>query len=383
MDHAIEENQLIAAGIYDPASPHAADRLALVEWLAGRGVTLEQMIERGSRSLSGLAGDLAIRPGRRVTARDIAEETGMTVDEVMSLALAAGFPPEGPDSPSFTEGDAHVFSVFRGGANLFGDAATRRFTRVLGSSLSRVAEAAVTLFQVNVEQPILESGGSELAIAQENLRAVETLEGVRAVIDNLFGSHVETAIRRLREARPSRSPDSVQFAVGFVDLVGFTTVTQRMPVRDLALLVERFEETAYDVVAAFDGRVVKLIGDEVMFVTRDCGDACRIALTLFERFAEDRTVTPRGALAYGEMLARGGDYYGPIVNLSSRIAQIAVPSELLVTAEVARSVESGDLAFEPAGRRMLKGFDEPVSLLTVSRTKSAAAGNSTTSEDPA
>jgi adenylate cyclase len=377
----VDEKEFIDAGIYDPASPHAADRLQLIEWMVERGVTLEQMVERGNRSLSGLAGDLALRPGRRVSARDIAEQTGIPVEKVLALALAAGFPPPGPDAPSFTEADIQVFVTFSAGASLFGEAATQRFTRVVGSSLSRIAEAAVTLFQVNVEQPILESGGSELSIAQKNLSAIETLGSVRVLLDSLFGSHVETAIRRLREARPTRSPDSVQFAVGFVDLVGFTTVTQRMAVRDLALLVEHFEEACYDVVAAFDGRVVKLIGDEVMFVTRDRGDACRIALTLFERFAADRSVTPRGAIAYGEMLVRGGDYYGPIVNLAARIAQVAVPSELLVTAEVASEVAAADLDFEPAGRRMLKGFDEPVSLLTVSR-KLAAGDILTTNEVP-
>src|SRR5437764_220656 len=83
---------------------------------------------------------------------------------------------------------------------------------------SRIAAAAVTRFNVNVEQPTLESGGSELDIAKKNLRAIESLEGVRVMWSSLFGAHVETAIRRLREARPRRSPDRVEFAVGFVDL---------------------------------------------------------------------------------------------------------------------------------------------------------------------
>ncbi len=354
---------LVAAGVYDPGSPHAQDRLALIEWLLGRGITVDQMIERAGRSLSGLAGDLALRPGRRLSAREVADSTGMGVDEVVAIALAAGLSPAQLDVKSFTEADIAMFAAFTGGAALFGEAATRRFARVVGSSLSRIAEAAVALFQVNVEVPLLESGGNELTIAIKNLRAIETLDGVRALLNSLFSAHMETAIRRLREARPSRSPDIVAFAVGFVDLVGFTTLTQSMATRELADLVERFEDTAYDVVAAYDGRLVKLIGDEVMFVTRSAGDACRIALTLLDRFAGDPAVTPRGAITYGEMLVRGGDYYGPVVNLASRVAQIAVPSELLVTAEVAAAASAADLVFEPAGKRMLKGFEEPVSLL--------------------
>ncbi|HYC55776.1 MAG TPA: adenylate/guanylate cyclase domain-containing protein, partial [Candidatus Binatia bacterium] len=291
----------------------------------------------------------------------------LPVADILSLSLAAGLPPSQPDDLAFTEADLLLFEVFRGGSALFGETATRRFTRVVGSSLTRIAEAAVTLFQANVEQPILDAGGSELTVARRNLQAVESLEGVRGLISSLFGAHVETAIRRLREARVDRAVDHVLFAVGFIDLVGFTTLTQRMQSRELADLVERFEETAYDVVAAHDGRVVKLIGDEVMFVTRGAGAACEVALSLLEQFARDASVTPRGALAYGQMLVRSGDYYGPVVNLASRVAQIAIPSELLVTAEVAANAGRADIAFEPAGRRMLKGFDEAVPLFAATR----------------
>jgi adenylate cyclase len=104
-----------------------------------------------------------------------------------------------------------------------------------------------------------------------------------------------------------------------------------------------------------------------MFVTRSPLAACRIALGLFESFAADTAVTPRGAISYGEMLVRGGDYYGPVVNLASRVAQLAIPSELLVTSDVASGASGSDVVFEPAGKRMLKGFEEPVSLLTATR----------------
>ena len=69
-------------------------------------------------------------------------------------------------------------------------------------------------------------------------------------------------------------------------------------------------------------------------------------------------------MAYGEVLSRDGDYYGPLVNLASRIADLAVPNEILVTAEL-RDAVGGD-RFSAAGRRMLKGFDEPVELYALS-----------------
>ena len=112
---------------------------------------------------------------------------------------------------------------------------------------------------------------------------------------------------------------------------------------------------------------MKLIGDEVMFVTLDATAACDIALALFEEFAGDPAVRPRGALATGDLIVRGGDYYGPTVNLASRLAELAVPAELLVAPAVAAEARSAGLRFEPAGKRMLKGFDEPIALLTVER----------------
>jgi adenylate cyclase len=225
----------------------------------------------------------------------------------------------------------------------------------------------VSLFQVNVEAPLREAGRGELALAEQNLRGIESLHGVGSLLPVLFSAHVETAIRRLREARSSVTLGTARLAVGFVDLVGFTTLGRRFSPQELVEVIERFEEVAYETVASRDGRVVKLIGDEVMFVVRDAAAACEVALTLVEHFASDPAVTPRGGLAWGELLYRGGDYYGPTVNLASRVAQIAVPGELLVTTEVASQAPGAGLGFEPAGRRMLKGFDEPVALLTVAR----------------
>src|SRR5262245_35774616 len=357
-----------AAGLYDPGAPDAADRLALLEWLAARGVTLAQMVEAArDASLSGLAGDLALRPGRRTTARDLAREYGLTVEQVRKVSLAAGLPPRAPDEPAYTVDDGRLFAAFIGGVAMFGERAILRSTRVIGSSLARIAEAVVSLFQVNIEGPLREAGVGELAVAEQNLSAIETLHGVSSLLPELFSAHVETAIRRLREARSSVALGTARLAVGFVDLVGFTMLGRRASSQELVEVIERFEEVAYDTVAARDGRVVKLIGDEVMFVVRDAAAACDVALTLVEHFAGDPAVTPRGGLAWGELLYRGGDYYGPTVNLAARVAQIAVPGELLVTTEVASQAAAGGLRFEPAGRRMLKGFDEPVTLVAVAR----------------
>jgi adenylate cyclase len=171
----------------------------------------------------------------------------------------------------------------------------------------------------------------------------------------------------MRSAREQRSVDLLHLSVGFVDLVGFTELSRKVSARDLAALVAEFEGVSNDIVTARDGRLVKLIGDEVMFVAVDAAAACDAALSLVERFAGHQAVTPRAGLAAGPLLMRGGDYYGPIVNLASRIAELAVPKEVLVTEQLVAAAGAQRFRFEPAGKRMLKGFDEPFALFAAVR----------------
>jgi adenylate cyclase len=221
----------------------------------------------------------------------------------------------------------------------------------------------VSLFLQDVEAPHVAAGGSEVALAQKNLNAIELLLGLRPLIDVLFRAHVEEAIRRSRVARTSQSPyHTFAMAIGFVDLVGFTPLADQLSPAELGRLVGDFEARAYDAVAEHGGRVVKLIGDEVMFVAVDAEAACRAALALISGFRDGGRATPRGAVAFGDLVIRGGDYYGPLVNLAARLAELAVPSELLVTPEVASRAPG--VAFVPAGRRMPKGFTTPVELLS-------------------
>lgn len=365
---------LEAAGLYDPTAAGAAERLALLEWLAAQGATVQQMIDtprRGS-TLTGLAGDLALgATSERLTLAEAAARVGTTPERLERLHLASGLPPVDPSARQLGPEDALAFAAFARGADLFGETAILQFVRVLGSSLARIAEAGVSLFLVNMEGPIREANAGDLALAQANLAAIRAMQGIPTAIQSMFRSHMEVAIRRLRTTRDERSVDLVRMAIGFIDLVGFTSISRQLSARALADLIAEFEARAHDIVAERDGRLVKLIGDEVMYVTRDASTACDVALTLVEQFSDDPAVMPRGGLAFGPLVMRSGDYYGPIVNLASRIADLAVPNEVLVSAEVASHAAPERFRFEPSGKRMLKGFDEPVVLYAAQRAERA------------
>src|SRR5690606_31615929 len=117
--------------------------------------------------------------------------------------------------------------------------------------------------------------------------------------------------------------------VGFADLVGFTAQTQQLDTTALASVVGRFEAIAYDVVPARGGRVVKTIGDEVMFVHDDDVEGCRTALELARRYRDEEALSDvRVGLASGPVLERDGDVFGHTVNLASRIVSVAFPGSV-------------------------------------------------------
>jgi adenylate cyclase len=130
-------------------------------------------------------------------------------------------------------------------------------------------------------------------------------------------------------------------AVGFADMVGFTTLSQQLSEEELAAVVARFEEVAHDTVTGGGGRVVKMIGDEAMFVADSALDAARIGLALAEAYADDELLSDvRVALAVGPVLVQDGDFYGPVVNLASRVVNMAAPGAVVVTDEFHAAVQA-------------------------------------------
>jgi adenylate cyclase len=361
-----------AAGLYDPDAPDAAERLELLVHLESAGVPIEQMVNALAQgSLHAAVTDMRIRPGRSMTVDEVAADAGVPVDLLRRITLAAGVR---IGDNGYRESDLDTFRLFAGSADLFGEDATLQFTRAVGSSMARVAEAALSLFLVNVEGPLMQQGRGAMPLAEASEDAAELLNVVPSLMGGLLRLHMQAAVSRQRIVnRSTDDPSLFGLAVGFVDLVGFTPYAQGVTAAELAGFIETFEARANDVVAARGGRVVKHIGDEVMFVEADPATACDIALQLIDGFGAEAGVAPHAGVGFGPLVARGGDYYGSVVNVASRIADLAVPGELLVTNEVHEAAVGSDseLVFEPAGRRMLKGVPEPIPLWSVTRSSPA------------
>jgi len=358
-----------AAGIYDPAAPNAEDRLATLRFLEDLGATTPQLVRAVRQGrMPALAAELAIAPGPLRTFEEAAQRTGLTVDAISTLSRLVGLAPLEEEHARFTDAMLDSFQTVTLGTQMFGEEATLHFGRVLGNAMARIAEAAQSLFLLRVEAPLHADDASELEFVRAQVEGVELFGVIPQLMETLLRAHMVQGIGRNISDLDAAYQGMSTVAVGFVDLVGFTPLSQALEPAQLLKLISDFEGQAIDVVAAQGGRVVKLIGDEVMFTAEDARRGCQIALDLFDAFRGDPTVQARGGLHVGPTLAWGGDRYCATVNCASRISELAVPYEMLVTDTVRSAV--GDTAgfdFEPAGRRMLRGFPEPVTLFSVTR----------------
>lgn len=316
--------------------------IRLLEMLRERGVGDEEIVEAlKADSLHLLAVDQMLGPPRkRMPLSQLVAETGMDPATMKRLWRALGFTDVDDGELAFSPLDVEAIVSLRGLMRT-GTADVEiavQLARVIGSSMARIAEAEI----------VASNGLKGLEGDSDNLSTIDladrfarysavTLPALPQLLIYAWIRHLHAAGRRAMVALDKGAPNisELTLAVGFVDLVGFTILSQQLTTQELGAVVSRFEELSSDTVARHGGRIVKMIGDEVMYVAEDPEAAVEVGVVLKEEYSREKLLTEvRAGVAYGTVLAREGDYYGPVVNLASRIVNIANPGSILVSDRV-------------------------------------------------
>ncbi|OBK81586.1 hypothetical protein A5649_10815 [Mycolicibacter heraklionensis] len=345
---------LQAAGIAD-----ARERAGLVEYLHGLGFTTEEMVDAERRGrLFGLAGDAVGRSGPPdYTLRTAAQALGVSVDDVAQAWRMLGLSVPSRDTPALSQADVDGLATWVQMRSYLGEPVDG-FLRVLGATMARLAEAESSMIRLSAPDMWLGHTRDELRTARAWRSVAEYIPRIGAMIDAVHRQH-QVSHRTFLEGLAGGPAASLMCGVGFADLTGFTALTQVLTSAELATLLTDFAGTVADVVHCDGGRVVKFIGDAVMWVSATGDLLARAAIDLVDHpKARKAGLQVRAGVAYGEMLAINGDYFGTPVNLAARLVDAAVPGQVLASTCVREELPDWPATLqEPL---TLKGFDEPV-----------------------
>ncbi|MHB8328047.1 MAG: adenylate/guanylate cyclase domain-containing protein [Acidimicrobiales bacterium] len=283
-----------------------------------------------------VADRLLVPADRRYTEEEVSSRTGMPTELARKFWRALGFPDVAADERFFTDLDVEAILTIQGMMALgVAEVDTAlHLARVIGSSMARIAEAEVS--PAVTGGPIGPFGpGDSVEAADRFARlADQTLPAMARLLEFAWRRHVQAATRRAMLLRSRGAGAKSTLCVGFADMVGFTMLSRQLSEEELATVVSRFEEVAHFTVIGGGGRVVKMIGDEAMFVTESAAEAASISLSLADAYADDELLSDvRVGLSVGPVLIQDGDFYGPVVNLAHRIVNIASPGSVLLSDE--------------------------------------------------
>lgn len=360
----VDFDALEAAGI-----ENAHDRAGLLNYLESLGFTVDEMVEADGRGrLFGLAGDVLQWSGRPIySVRMAAEALGVPAEQVARAWALLGLTVAGPDETMLSQADVDALATWIEMKVWLGDDAALGFLRVLGSVMARLAEAESAVTRARAPDIQMQHTRDELATAQAYRAAAEFIPRIGALIDVVHRHHMISA-RAHFELVVRDSSASVVCGVGFADLSGFTALTQTLTPAELSMLLNEFSAAVSDVLHAAGGRIVKFIGDEVMWVSAAPEALATAAVDLVNHpKALEAGLLVRAGLGYGDALAINGDYFGIMVNLAARLVSAARPGQILASQAVRD--ELPDWSATACDPLMLKGFDAPVTAYELHRCR--------------
>jgi adenylate cyclase len=306
--------------------------------LAGARDTVEELL-------------LGARP--HLTRGEVAQRAGVPLEVAEQLWRLLGFPNTSDQDVAFTDSDVEALRLTRDLMELgiLGPDSQAALVRTWGRSYARLAEWQTTLLaDVATDDPDPARRLTELA--ESVLPRVESLQSY------IWRRHLASATSRALAVEGAGTPVT-RLAVCFVDIVGYTSRSKSLDERELVGWLEHFEDEATGLVVDHGGRIIKTIGDEVLFVADDAAAAAEVALCMTERGADGRDPFPavRAGVAYGDVVSRLGDVYGPTVNIASRLTSVARAGTVLVDRGCHDELSGGaSYTFRQLRRTPVKGY---------------------------
>ena len=303
----------------------------------------------------------------RHTSVEVAEAAGVSLGTARRLWRALGFPDAG-DDPAFTDADLDALTLVAKltSGDVVDFETAIRLTRALGQTVARLADWQVATLAERVEN--VEAGddasGSRLFTAFQMAHEVEP--AFERLLVYAWRRHLAAAVSRV-EALGAAEEEllTVNLSVGFADLVSFTKLSNGMDVDMLGDLVEAFESKAADIVAGLGGRVIKTLGDSVLFVTESATAGVETALQIVDAMAsEDDLPDVRVGLATGPVVTRLGDVFGSPVNLAARLTTVARRNRVIIDHDTSRRLPRDRFEVRTLTARPLHGFGsvEPIAV---------------------
>jgi adenylate cyclase len=271
---------------------------------------------------------------RRYTRGEVADAAGLQIEEGTRLWRSLGFPEAPDDAVLFNDRDLDAAKLLASlsDAGIVDPDVREAVARATAQSMSRLAE-----WQVGMLKRLMESSGAPPSPQQALQAARDVLPVLEELQSYVWRRHLAAAVVRMLVPT---APDGREcLVVGFSDMVGFTRATRRRSTAELAEMIERFGSSTTEVIAEGRGRIVKTIGDEVLFVADTVGDGAAIALALQDRVRAEPALPPlRIGLAVGSVLVRDGDVYGEVVNIAALLTGHARPDAVLVDRDAAEAL---------------------------------------------
>ncbi|OMH31598.1 cyclase [Tersicoccus sp. Bi-70] len=310
----------------------------------------------------------------QLSRRQIAQEAGVSLKWARQLWRAMGFANVSESAVAFTERDLEALrtatSLVRDGR--LSEEATISIARAFGQMTDRMV---IWQIEAIVEDMVDQLGISDTEARERLIAELPTMiEPLQELLSYAWRRQLNEGVQRLavrtesqrRWASGGRHPARgetelpIARAVGFADLVSYTSLSRRMNERTLASLVTTFEARCAEIISVGGGRMVKTVGDEVLYIADTPQAGAEIALALATRFADDPDMpATRGSVVWGRILPRLGDVYGPTVNMASRLTSIADAGTVLTDQSTARMLASNDtFVLTPQPTANLRGFGE-------------------------